>query len=332
MSFMGTTEFSKPYAMKYARWTFLFAPFTAGTVCLSQTLRGEGSTVLSMIGMVSGCVINIFLDPLMITVFGWGVAGAAIATGISKMISFTLLLRPYILHKSIISISLKFFKPRKDLYAEIARMGIPVALRTSLLSVSNIIINNLAAGYGDVVLAAVAVANKSMKLVGSAILGLGQGFQPIAGFCWGAKKYNRVKKAFLYTSALGVGLSTLLGVLLFIYARNVLNIFTNDVNMMNVGVILIRSQSIVLPLHVWVIISSGLFQGTGNAVQAGILGLCRQGIALIPCIVILTLVFGLNGLATAQATADVVSFSIALCMILPMMLRLNRLQEAETGN
>jgi putative MATE family efflux protein len=327
MTFMGSTPNSKPYSMDYAKWIFCFAPVTAGTVCLSQTLRSEGSTIYSMIGMVIGCIINLFLDPLFILVFKWGVAGAAIATGISKVISFFVLLWPYISRRSIIHISPKLFAPSKVLYGEIARMGIPVGLRSSMMAIANIIINNFAAGFGDAVLAAVAVANKSMKLVASAIMGLGQGFQPIAGYCWGAQKYERVNKAFLVTSGLGIALSVITGLTLFVFAHQILELFSADSNMLVVGIILIRSQSIVLPVHLLVIISSGLFQGTGNAFQAGILGLSRQLVSLIPCVIIMTILFGLDGLVRAQAAADVLSFCIAMVFVIPMMFKLNRLQK-----
>jgi putative MATE family efflux protein len=329
MTFMGATESAKPYSMAYARWTLLFAPFTAGTVCLSQALRGEGSTAFAMCGSVSGCLINVFLDPLFITTFALGVSGAAIATGISKMISFGILLFPFITQRTMLTISPRLFTPRKNLYGEIARMGIPVGMRTGMMTLSTIVINNMAAGFGDIALAAVAVANKCMRLVAAAIMGFGQGFQPIAGYCWGARKYERVKKAFFYTSAIGFIISAIMGGLLAIFARPVIGIFTEDLAMIDVGVILVRSQSIVLPPHVWVIIAGGLFQGTGKPFQAGLLGLSRQIFSLLPCVIILTRLFGLMGLVHAQAAADVVSFCIALGLVIPMVLELNRLQKEQ---
>jgi putative MATE family efflux protein len=329
MNFMGATESVKPYSMNYAKWTLLFAPFTGGTVCLSQSLRGEGSTAFAMFGSVAGCIINVFLDPLLITTFNMGISGAAVATGISKMISFCILLFPYITQKCVLTISPGLFTPKKEIYKEIARMGIPVGIRSSMMSLSTIVINNLAAGFGDIALAAVAVANKCMRLVASAIMGFGQGFQPIAGFCWGAKKYNRVKKAFLYTSLIGFIISSVLGILLTLFARQAIGVFTEDPGMMDIGVTLIRTQSIVLPMHVLAIIASGLFQGTGKPFQAGLLGLSRQMFSLIPCVVILSKLFGLAGLVHAQAAADVLSFCIALGLTAPMMANLGRLQKTQ---
>ncbi len=321
---LGATETSQVYSVEYASWILFSAPITAATVCLSQTLRAEGSTTFSMIGSVSGCIINIFLDPLFITTFGMGVAGAAIATGISKFISMIILLMPYIQRKCIIDIKPKFFTPKKELYAEIARMGIPTMLRTSLMSVSTITINRMAATFGDAALAAISVANKSLRFVGSAVMGFGQGFQPIAGFCWGAKKYNRVKKAFFVTSAIGVVLCTILGTFLFVFAQQAITIFSSEVDVLDIGMLLIRSQCVVLPMHVWVMIATGLFQALGKPFQAGFLGLCRQAFSLIPCVLIMTNIWGLTGLSLAQAASDVVSFTFAFIMVVPMMKELTR--------
>ncbi len=326
---LGATETSKVFSIEYASWILFSAPITAATVCLSQTLRAEGSTTFSMIGSVSGCVINIFLDPLFINVFGMGVAGAAIATGISKFISMIILLMPYIQRKCIIDIKPKYFTPKKELYAEIARMGIPTMLRTSLMSVSTITINRMAASFGDAALAAISVANKSLRFVGSAVMGFGQGFQPIAGFCWGAQKYKRVKKAFYLTTLIGVTLCTILGTFLFVFAKQAITIFTPEIDVLDIGMLLIRSQCVVLPMHVWVMIATGLFQALGKPFQAGFLGLCRQAFSLIPCVLILTHFFGLTGLSVAQAASDVVSFTFALIMIVPMMKELGRLADTE---
>ena len=326
---LGATETSKAFSIEYASWILFSAPITAATVCLSQTLRAEGSTTFSMIGSVSGCIINIFLDPLFINVLGMGVAGAAIATGISKFISMIILLMPYYQRKCIIDIKLKYFTPKKALYAEIARMGIPTMLRTSLMSISTITINRTAATFGDAALAAISVANKSLRFVGSAVMGFGQGFQPIAGFCWGAKKYKRVKKAFFMTSAIGIGLCAALGSFLFIFAQQAITIFSSELDVLDIGMLLIRSQCVVLPMHVWVMIATGLFQALGKPFQAGFLGLCRQLFSLLPSVIIMTHFWGLTGLSLAQAASDVVSFTFALIMVIPMMKELSRLADVE---
>ncbi|MCF0143447.1 MAG: MATE family efflux transporter [Parasporobacterium sp.] len=323
--FMGATESALPYSAAYARWTFVFAPFTGAAVCLAQVLRAEGSATMAMIGSVSGCVINCFLDPLFINGFGLGVGGAAIATGVSKVIGCGILLFPFITKKSMLDLKLKYFTPKKYIFGDIVKMGVPIGLRTGFMALSTIIINNIAGGYGDVALAAVSVANKSMRTVGSAVMGFGQGFQPIAGFCWGAGDFKRVKKAYLLTSAIGLGLGVILGVILFIVSKDVMAVFTNNPETMRLGDILIRSQCVVLPVHVWGMISVGLFQGCGKAVRSAVLGLSRNLFSLIPVTIILNAVFGLMGLCLSQAAADVVTAIISVCMVVPMLKELDKL-------
>ncbi len=327
---LGATETSKKYSVDYATWILFSAPFTAAQVCLEQTLRSEGSTTYSMLGSVSGCIINIFLDPVFITTFGFGVAGAAIATGISKVITVILLLVPFIRQKCVTEIHLKFFTPKMSLYSEIARMGIPTMLRTGFMSISTIVINNLAGGFGDAALAAVSVANKSMRLVASAVMGFGQGFQPIVGYCWGAKNYHRVKQAYYITTLIGLVLCVILGLALGIFAEDAITVFSDDVEVLSIGVLLIRSQCLVLPLHLWVMISTGLFQAIGKPFQAGFLGLSRQAFALIPAVLIMTHFWGLTGLSLSQAVSDVIAFIFGVILVVPMMKELNRL-EASTA-
>lgn len=327
---LGATESSKPYSMDYATYILIAAPITAGVACLGHTLRSEGSTIYSMLGMVSGCVINCILDPIFITTLRLEVAGAAIATAISKAISLIVLLIPYIRHKSIVRLDIRLFTPKKLIYREIARMGIPTMLRSGLMTVSSIITNNFAGDFGDSILAAMSVANRCMMFLGSMILGFGQGFQPVAGYCWGAKLYRRVKKAFWFTSAVGLAGSIVLGTLMYIFAGNVIRLFSKaDMDVINTGIFIIRAQSVVLPLHTWVMVVNMLFQAMGHASKAAVLSLSRQGICLIPSVICLSLLFGVTGLSVAQAFADVLSMLIAVPMIIITFRQMNQLINAE---
>ncbi len=329
VNFLGATDTVRPYSMEYAKWILYSAPITAATVCLSQTLRSEGSTIYSMIGSVSGCVINIVLDPIFISAFNMGVAGAAIATDISKLISLGILLVPYIRHKCVITLKPSYFTPTKAIYSELAKMGVPTMMRTSMMSLATILTNNVAASFGDIALAAISVSNKSIRFVSSAIMGFGQGFQPIAGYSWGAKKYGRLLKAFQYTLTIGGIIGIVLGVLLFIFAGQVIEIFSKDPSVLELGLIFIRTQSVVLVPHVWVMIITGFFQALGQPVRAGIMGLSRQLISLIPAVLILSFLFGAVGLASAQAAADVVSFGIAIVLIVPVIRRVLAMRNNE---
>jgi len=317
VTLLGATATSKPYSIDYATYILLAVPFTAGEIGLSQTLRSEGSTTYSMIGMLSGCCINLALDPLFIFVFKWGVAGAAAATALSKVISFTVLLTPFLRGKSLLHISPKLFTPRKDIYFEIARMGIPPFLRACLMSIASVVTNNYAGSYNDSVLAAVSISNRIMMFVGSVVIGFGQGFQPIAGYCYGARRYKRIRKAFWATTLFGLVICLVLGTALYILAPQVVGKFTtDDSEIVRIGAYMVRVQCLTLAPHVWGMIINGVFQGLGRPVGATILGLSRQVICLIPCMIILNALFGVDGLMNAQAIADCLTMFIAVPLLI----------------
>ena len=325
---LGATPTSRIYSMQYAQYILFAAPFTAGENIFSQVLRSEGSTTQSMIGMVSGCVVNLALDPLFIFKFGWGVAGAAAATAISKVISFVVLLWPFLAKKTMVKISFKYFTPKWDIYKEVSRMGIPSFLRAALMSVSTVVTNNLAAGFGDSVLAACSVSMRIMMFVGSMVIGFGQGFQPIAGYCWGAKRYHRIKQAFWGTSLLGAIVCLVFGTAIYILAGPIIGIFTQtDTEILELGEYMIRIQCLTLLAHVWSVVINGLFQALGRAVSATIMSLSRSVICLIPCLLIMSRVWGKYGLCSAQAAADVLSIIIALPLLFNILRELTRLDK-----
>lgn len=328
VSLLGATPSAKPYAMSYARFILLSVPFTAGEVSLSHMLRSEGSTRYSMLGMVSGCVVNVALDPLFIHTFGLEVAGAAIATSISKAVSFLVLLWPFLRKKTMLELKLSYFTPKWSIYREVARMGIPTFLRASLMSTSTVVINNFAGSFSDSALAAVSVANKCTRLVGSAIMGFGQGFQPVAGYCWGAKRYHRVNRAFWVSTSIGAVMAVVIGGAMGIFAPQLVAVFAaKDAEIIRLGTLMIRTQCITMFAHVWVMIINGLFQALGRALPAAILGLSRQAICLIPAVIALSLLFGVNGLAVSQASADLLSMAIAIPMVVKITREIRRLSE-----
>ncbi|MBR4428600.1 MAG: MATE family efflux transporter, partial [Clostridia bacterium] len=330
--FLGAKEGAHPYAVEYATFILLSAPFTAGEVACSQTLRAEGSTVYSMVGMVSGCVINVGLDPLFIHEFGMGVGGAALATTISKAISFLILISPFLRGKTLIELKFRYFTPKAYIYKEIAKMGIPTLLRSSVMSLSAVFINNVASTFGDEALAAVSVANKCARLVGSAVLGFGQGLQPIGGYCFGARRYRRVRQAFWTCTAIGAVVGIILGAGLFIFTPQALGLFIDaekDAETLRIGTIMLRTQCVTMFPHVWVMIINGLYQALGRPVEATILGLSRQVIFLIPAAFILSKLFGVNGLACSQAAADILSLIVSVTMVIHQMKVLKTLNDGD---
>jgi Na+-driven multidrug efflux pump len=208
-------------------------------------------------------------------------------------------------------------------------MGAPVMLRSCMMSFATILTNNVAASFGDVALAALSVANKSLRLIASAIMGFGHGFQPIAGYCYGAKKYSRALKAFGYTTVIGATIGITLGAVMVVFAKDVIQIFSMNEELLYLGLIFIRTQSVVMAPHVWGMIVSGLFQALGQPVRAGVLGLSRQLISLIPSVLILSWLFGPEGLACAQAVADVITFVMASIMVWPVVRQLQKLQREQ---
>ena len=317
VTLLGATATSKQYSVDYATYILLAAPITAGEIGLSHTLRSEGSTTYSMIGMVSGCFVNLALDPLFIFVFKWGVAGAAAATALSKVVAFIVLLIPFLRGKSLLQISPKLFTPRKEIYVEIARMGIPAFLRACIMSITSVVTNNYAGSYNDSVLAAVSISNRIMVFVGSMVMGFGQGFQPIAGYCYGAKRYKRVRTAFWATTFFGLAICLTFGTALYIIAPQVVGIFTiTDSEIVRIGAYMVRVQCLTLPAHVWGMIINGVFQGLGKPIGATILGLSRQVICLIPSMIILNVMFGVDGLMNAQAISDCLTMLIAVPMLI----------------
>ncbi len=328
---LGATETSKAHAISYATFILFAAPLTAGEICLSHFLRSEGSTRFSMIGMVSGCGVNLILDPIFIFVFNFGVAGAAAATALSKLVSFCVLLIPFLRGKSLTKLSFKLFSPSREIYAEVARMGIPAFLRGTVMSFAHVVTNKIAGSYSDSVLAAVSVSNRITMFIGSAIMGFGQGFSPIAGYCYGAKYYRRVRSAFWTTSAIGLGICVVFGTILYIFSPQIVGLFTKtDNEIINVGAYMVRVQIIVLPAHIWGMIINQIFNALGKPVGAAIIGLSRQVICFIPCLIILNILMGVEGLKIAQAVADILSMAIAVPYLISI-LRFLKKKELQDG-
>lgn len=335
---LGSTPSAKQYSMDYSFWILLAAPFTTADLILNQLLRSEGSTRTAMLGTSSGCILNLILDPLFIYVFDWGVAGAAGATALSKVVSCCLLMIPFIRKTAMLDISIKNIKPEKDSMLEVARMGIPAFLRMSLMSLGGVVTNNVAKGFGTAVLAGVSVANKLYRFVASAIMGFSQGFGPVAGFCWGARKYRRVKEAYRVTITIGIVAGFILGGAMFLGSRGLIALFNSEANeaMLAIGSLKIRSLCLVLMPHEIVMITSNLYQALGRPVGNLILSLSRQLLFLIPLVIILPIIFlmigipGENGLAIAQAASDLFSFLfLALPFAISMMKKISSVEDGD---
>ena len=329
---LGATATCEKYAIDYATYILLAAPFMACNFVMNQCLRSEGSATLSMVGMGFGGILNCILDPIFIFGLNMGVAGASLATAISKLVSFSILVFPYITRRSLLHLSIKNFHPTKDIITNVVSVGSSSLFRNGLNVVSAIMLNNIAGGISDSVLAAVGVSNKIMMFPFCIILGFGNGFQPVAGFNWGAKRYDRVQESYRFSSRVAIIGSVIMAVLIAVFCDQLIYLFAGtDEYMRRIGAFCILVQCIALPIHAWVVIVNMICVGLGNAAGAFWLATARQGTCFIPIVFPLAWIFGEYGIASVQAIADILTLALAIPIIIAMTKKICQAQEAQTA-
>ena len=331
---LGATPTIAPYARQYAMYILIGTPFMASSLVLNNQLRFQGSAFFGMIGMGVGAVLNIALDPLFIFVLDMGVSGAALATILSQIVSFCLLLRGCTRGGNI-AISLKNFSPSWARYKEIARGGTPSLFRQGLGSVATICLNFAAGIYGDAAIAGMSIVTRVLQFANSAIIGLGQGFQPVCGFNYGAKLYGRVRKAFWFTVSLAFCVLLIGSILGIAFAPQIIAIFRKeDLEVIKIGALSLRLQCIFLPLSAFVVGSNMMLQTIGKPVKASISAAARTGLFFVPAILILPQFFGLLGVQMSQAVADLCSFVLCVPLAGTTLLEMKRLEKerAEVRN
>ncbi|MDR1419631.1 MAG: MATE family efflux transporter [Treponema sp.] len=310
---LGATPTILPYALSYLRFILLGAPFMVSALTINNILRFQGNSFLGMIGMTSGALLNVFLDPLFIFTFGMGISGAALATMISQTVSCVLLFIINRTGKQNVPILFRNFSPGKTAYLDILRGGSPSLLRQSVMSLAAVCLNRAAGPYGDAVIAAVSIVNRVVMISGSAVIGLGQGFQPVCGFNYGAKLYGRVKRAFWFCLAVSSVILAVLSVLGFLFAPAIIAAFRkDDAGVIRVGALALRLQSLTLPLTGWIVLNNMMLQTMGKALPANILAFARQGFFLIPLLFTLTPLLGVTGIVLSAPVADLCTFVLAL--------------------
>jgi putative MATE family efflux protein len=315
---LGATDTIIPYAKEYIFFILLASPWMVAATVLNQQLRFQGSAAIAMTGMLTGAILNIFLDPLFIFVLGMGVKGAGVATLISQMTSFTILFFYGTTRKDNIRINFKLFSPSASRYGEMFRGGVPALLRQGLMSISTIIINHFARPYGDAAIAGISIASRISMFATSMILGFGQGFQPVCGFNYGAKLYSRVKKAFWFCVRFCSICLFVLSVVMAIFAPEIIAFFReDDMEVIAVGTFGLRLQCISLPFAAGIIIVNMMTQTMGRALEASVVALSRQGLFLIPSLFILGPLLGLNGVQMARPISELLS----LVVVIPVMIR-----------
>ena len=296
---LGATDTCLQYSIDYATYVLLVAPFMASSFVMNQCLRAEGSAVLSMIGMGFGSILNCVLDPIFIFTLDLGVAGASMATAISKLVSFSILIFPYITKRSVLRLSIRFFQPNREILSQIVKIGSSSMFRSGLA-----------------VVAGIGVTNKIMMFPFSVILGFGSGFQPVTGFNWGAKRFDRVLESYRFSAKCALIISVSMAVLLGLFANQVILLFAEaDAEMQAIGALSIRLQCLALPIHAWVAVVNMFCNGLGKAKGALLLATARQGSCFLSIVYPMAWLFDANGVAAVQAVADVLTLALAIPLI-----------------
>ena len=319
---LGSTETIFPYTRDYLRFILLGAPYMTAQLVLNNQLRFQGNAFYAMIGITSGGVLNVILDPIFIFVFDLGISGAAIATILSQFVSFCLLLVGLRVSKCI-PIHLRNVRLTALRLREIMGGGLPSLFRQGLGSIATTTLNIAANPYGDAAIAAMSVVSRIMMFANSALIGFGQGFQPVCGFNYGANKYDRVKEAFWFcvkvSTAVLLGLAVLGGFL----SGHLIWIFRNDPDVIQIGTTALRFQCLTFALNGWIIMNNMMMQTMGKTVPATILAASRQGLFFIPALLILPQFLGLTGIQCAQAVSDVFTFALTTLLNRKVMRSLN---------
>ncbi len=310
---LGSTKTILPFAKDYATVILIGAPLMCSSFVMNNVLRAEGRAIFSMVGLTAGGLFNIILDPIFIFNFNLGVMGAALATVLSQCASFIILITFYISGKSIVKISVKNVSRSIKDYGMIVKTGLPTVFRQGLGSCATTLLNVRARFYGDAAIAAVGIANKVYMLLRSFVLGVGHGFQPVAGYNYGAGKPERVKKSFWVATAFGTIVSVCAALLLLCFSNQVIELFSPETaRVTQIGSRMLVYMGISLPFLGYSTYVNQLYQSLGFVKGATVLASCRQGIFFIPLIFVLPTVFNLDGILMTQPLSDFLTFLISV--------------------
>ena len=330
VNLLGATATSAGYTRDYVFYILIGAPFMVSSLVLNNQFRFQGNAVFGTIGIFSGAALNVVLDPIFIFTLGMGTGGAALATIISQFVGFWLLVWGTFRGNNL-RLSLRLLQPSRKRYARIILGGLPSFWRQSLASVASILLNVAGRSFGgDVVVAAMSIVSRLTLFAGSAIIGLGQGYQPVCGFNYGAGLYDRVREAYWFFFRVACVGALVFAVFGFLAAPQLVAIFRrDDPEVIRVGALALRMQCVSFPLMAWFFPSSMTLQTIGHSGRATVLAMCRQGLFFVPLIVILPSVLGVLGIQLSQPLSDLCSFSVALPMGISVLRELRAAQAAE---
>lgn len=304
---LGSTPTILPYAKQYILYILLASPFMSASLVMNNLLRFEGKAAVAMVGLMTGAILNIGMDPVFMFAMKMGVAGAGLSTAVSQLVSFLVLLSMFLTGRSQIRISFrKISKDPHDL-GNIIATGSPSLARQGMSSISTMMLNTHAAVYGDAAVAAMSIVSRIGMFIFSVGLGMGQGFQPVCAYNYGAEKYSRVKGAFWFTVALSEVLMIIFGTTIYMFAGPLVSWFREDPTVIEIGMRALRYRCLVQPVLPITSVVAMMLQSSGKRISAFIMALFRSGLFFVPTLIILAKVMGLAGIELAQPVADVLS-------------------------
>ncbi len=334
---LGSTDTIYPYAHTYAFYVLLSSPVLCASCVLNNVMRYEGRAFFAMFGLVSGGVLNMLLDPVLMFGLGLGIKGAALSTMISQYVSFFVLLSMFLRHKTISSIRLSYLKrPVKELLDDaflIIKTGLPSLIRQLFAVLSNATQNNCSKPYDDPAIAAMTIDGRVLMFIASAMIGIGQGFQPVSAFNYGSKKYGRLRRSVFVTWRAGTIIMLVLAMAGFINSAGIIRIFLHDEpeavdQVLYYGVPALRFMCIAVVIQPVSVVANMLFQSIGKAGVSSFLSSLRSGLCYIPCLIILPLFLGFTGIQCSQMCADIMAAAVSA----PFMIRFFRSLPREDEN
>ena len=329
MMLLGSTETILPHACAYARYILLAAPIMMSSLVMNNILRYEGKASFAMIGLVTGGLLNIALDPLFIFGLGMGTAGAGLATALSQTISFCILLSMFLRGKTVSQFRITAVTRSPAEFGTILMTGMPSFGRQGLNSIGGMLLNIAARGYGDAAVAGMSIVSRIFMFIISVAIGTGQGFQPVAGFNYGARKYRRVRQAAIFTIEAAFCMLVVLVGLCWVNGDALIRLFRDDPAVTAVALPAFHYQCLAMLLQPIIVVANMTFQSVGASGRATFLACCRQGVFFIPLILILPRTHGLFGVEICQPIADVLTFLVSLPFLLAFLQQLGRMDDAE---
>ena len=329
MMLLGSTETILPHACAYARYILLAAPIMMSSLVMNNILRYEGKASFAMIGLVTGGLLNIALDPLFIFGLGMGTAGAGLATALSQTISFCILLSMFLRGKTVSQFRLSAVTREARDFGRILLGGAPSFGRQGLNSIGGMLLNLAARSYGDAAVAGMSIVSRIFMFIISVAIGVGQGLQPVASFNYGARKYRRVRQAAIFTIEAAFCMLVVLVGLCWVNGDVLIRLFRDDPAVTAVALPAFHYQCLAMLLHPIIVVANMTFQSVGASGRATFLACCRQGVFFIPLILILPRTHGLFGVEICQPIADVLTFLVSLPFLIAFLQQLGRMDDAE---